>query len=179
MYVRCRESVFFNFAIWISFWYTRTWYLDSMARLSYFTEYEGLPNCIRSIQFYKESMQPSYFFHFLNFFWSVFALPGPVDSEPVESGSNPDHNNDIEGCIWTMLPIWNSLNVNAHEGLKLGLVLENGAPTACKVYERLFLFFYSTFRWLVLKRKYTEAQREVEKIARVRVIRIQLYHWHA
>ncbi len=47
-----------------------------------------------------------------------------------------------------------------------------------KVVERLFVFF-DFVRWLVLKRKYTEAQREVEKIARVRVIRIQINHWHA
>jgi hypothetical protein len=34
--------------------------------------------------------------------------------------------------------------------------------------ELLFVFLY-VVRWLVLKRKYTEAQREVEKIARVRI----------
>ena len=47
-----------------------------------------------------------------------------------------------------------------------------------KVVECLFVFLY-VVRWLVLKRKYTEAQREVEKIARVRVIRVQINHRHA
>ncbi len=51
----------------------------------------------------------------------------------------------------------------------MGSIWKTDHLQLAKVVRHLYVSFH-VVRWLVLKRKYTEAQREVEKIARVRVL---------